>query len=145
LESLHFIKTGFLSVLGIITSLAVESLGGYDHFLKTLIFFMAIDFVTGWLAAAAFKKSKKTDTGRLSSAAGFRGLLKKGCMLLMVVVAVLLDDLMSTNGLTRDAVLIAFILNELLSILENAGQMGIKMPDAIKNSLELLGKNKPGR
>jgi toxin secretion/phage lysis holin len=146
LETWLFIKTGILTACGIIASVAVEVLGGYDHFFKTLVFFMVIDCVTGWMAAAVFKKSKKTETGRLSSKVCFRGLAKKGCMLLIIVVAVLLDDLMQTGELARDAVIIAFIINELISILENAGHMGVKMPDTLKNSLEILGRrNPPGR
>lgn len=134
METLHIIKTGALSFCGLIASLAVESMGGYDHFMRTLIFFMAIDFITGWMAAIT--------VGKLSSRAGFKGFIKKGCMLLIIVVSVFLDGLMATNELMRDAVIIAFILNELISILENAGRMGIKMPDVLKNSLELLSKGK---
>jgi toxin secretion/phage lysis holin len=142
LEAWVFIKTGILSGIGVVASIAVESMGGYDHFLRALIVFMAIDCVTGWTAAAVFKKSRKTETGRLSSGVCFRGIAKKGCMMLMVIVAVMLDGLMQTGELARDAVIIAFIINELISILENAGHMGIKMPEAVKNSLELLGRKK---
>lgn len=134
------IKIMFITSAGFVLSAIIHSLGGYDEFLRTLLAFMTIDIITGWLAAAFFKNSTKTETGRLASAASFRGLLKKGCMLLMIVIAVMLDELMKTNGLTRDAVIIAFVLNELLSILENMGLMGIKLPTALTNALELLSK-----
>jgi toxin secretion/phage lysis holin len=138
LESLYQIKHWLLAAFGILFSLLMEGLGGYDHFLRTLVVFMGVDILTGLLVATVFKASHKTETGRLSSRAGFRGLIKKCGMLMIVMVAVLLDQLMGTGAFTRDAVMIAFILNELISILENAGLMGIKMPKALCNALEVL-------
>ena len=132
------IKAACLAFIGAAGSIITHWMGGFDPLLQALIAFMAVDFITGWLAAAVFKCSKKTESGRLSSAAGFRGLVKKGCVLLMIVVAVHLDGLLGTNSLTRDAIIIAFILNELLSILENMGKMGVKLPDVLTNALELL-------
>ena len=132
------IKATCLAFVGAAGGIIVQWMGGFDQLLQALIVFMAVDFITGWLAAAMFKCSKKTESGRLSSAAGFRGLVKKGCVLLMIIVAVHLDGLLGINSLTRDAIIIAFILNELLSILENMGMMGVKLPDALTNALELL-------
>ncbi|MDR1664191.1 MAG: phage holin family protein [Clostridiales bacterium] len=142
MEILRYIKAVFFSVCGILASVSLEALGGYDNFLKTLIICMAIDIVSGWVVAAVFKKSAKTESGRLESGAGLKGLLKKGCMLLVIVIAVLLDDLMQTGGLTRDAVVIAFIVNELVSVIENMGLMGIKLPDALTDSVEALRNKK---
>ncbi|MCL2572295.1 MAG: phage holin family protein [Defluviitaleaceae bacterium] len=138
------VKVAVLTIAGTIGGIA-KMIGGFDHMLRALIVFMAIDFITGWLAAAVFKSSKKTETGRLSSTAGFRGLIKKGCILLMIVVAVHLDGLLGTNTLTRDAAIVAFSVNELLSILENMGSMGVILPDALTNALELLGKSREDR
>ncbi|MCL2528591.1 MAG: phage holin family protein [Defluviitaleaceae bacterium] len=135
------VKAAFFTLAGATGGILAQMVGGYDHLLQALIVFMAIDFITGWLAAAVFKSSKKTETGRLSSAAGFRGLIKKGCILLMIVVAVHLDGLLGTNNITRSATIIAFSLNELLSILENMDSMGVKLPDALTSALELLGKS----
>ena len=114
--------------------------GGYDLLLQTLIVFMAVDVLSGIASAAVFKSSSKTRTGRLESRAGFQGLIRKGCCLLLVIIGVHLDSLLNTGGFTRDAVLIAFIANELISILENMGKMGVKMPAAIANALEALNK-----
>jgi len=135
------VKVAVLTLAGTIGGIA-KMIGGLDHMLRALIVFMAIDFITGWLAAVVFKSSKKTETGRLSSAVGFRGLIKKGCILLMIIVAVHLDGLLGTNNLTRDAAIVAFSINELLSILENMGSMGVILPDALTNALELLGKSR---
>ncbi len=140
METLSSVKAWVLAALGLALSAAAESLGGYDHFLNALIVFMAIDFITGCIVAAVYKNSAKTETGRLSSDAWFKGLAKKVCMLLLIVVAVLLDGLLSTGGLTRNAVIIALGINELISITENMGRMGITMPAAITNALEMLSK-----
>jgi len=136
------IKAAILSTAGAVGGILAQLLGGFDHMLKALLVFMAVDIISGWLVAALFKTSKKTESGGLSSFAGFRGLIKKGCVLMLVVVAVHLDGLLGTNNITRDAIIIAFSANELLSILENMGAMGIKLPDVLTNALDLLGKPK---
>ena len=74
--------------------------------------------------AAAMGKSKHSDSGTLNSKAGWVGLAKKFCILLMVVVGVRIDILLGTNYI-RDTVCISFCLNELLSIVENTSLMGI--------------------
>ena len=145
MDSLHYIKAGLLSVTGILVSAAVQYLGGFDRFLQALIVCMTVDLITGWLLAAVFKASGKSKKGRLDSEAGFHGLLKKGCALLMIVVAVTLDSLMQTGGLTRDAVVVAFILNEIISILENMGLMGVKLPAPLINALEWLSREQAKR
>ena len=96
--------------------------GGWDSALMTLVIFMAIDFFTG-IITAMMKKSKHTESGGLSSKAGWFGLAKKVCTLMLIVVAVRMDILLNTNYI-RDAVCISFCLNELLSIVENTSLMG---------------------
>jgi toxin secretion/phage lysis holin len=131
-------KTWLPAAFGLILSYIAESLGGYDHFLNALLAFMAVDLITGFLVAVVFKSSDKTETGRLSSGAWLKGLTKKAGMLLMVIVAVLLDGLITTGTLTRNAVIIALSIGELISIMENMTRMGITMPQALTNALELL-------
>ena len=99
---------------------------------------MAIDFTTG-LIAASMGRSKHSKTGRLSSKAGWVGLAKKFCILLMVVVAVRMDIMIGTTYI-RDATCIGFCVNELLSIIENTSLMGIPYPPAIKKAIEVLQK-----
>lgn len=142
MPAINNVKIMLLSTSGLLFSAAGQALGGYDSLLEALIAFMVIDFVTGCLVAAVFKRSQKTESGRLASGAIFRGLIKKGCMLMLIVVAVKLDEIMQTPCLTRDAVMIALILNELVSILENMGLMGIKLPNALTDALEMLGKKR---
>ncbi|MCL2357071.1 MAG: phage holin family protein [Defluviitaleaceae bacterium] len=134
----NFIRGAAITATGFAASAASHLFGGFDMLLQTLLIFMAIDMITGITSAVVFKCSDKTETGRLTSRAGFKGLIKKGCCLLLIVVAVYLDAILDTGSLTRDAVIVAFCLNELISILENMGKMGIKMPAPIVNALEML-------
>lgn len=89
------------------------------------------------------KKSKHTDSGGLSSKAGWFGLAKKVCTLLLIAVAVRMDILLGTTYI-RNAVCISFCLNELMSIVENTSLMGIPYPLAIKKAIDVL-QTKVGR
>lgn len=119
---------------GFITYLA----GGWTNDLQTLFLFMVIDFFTGLLVAAVFKKSNKTESGAVNSKACLRGLCKKIMMLIFVCIAYRLDIIMNV-GFIRSGVIIGFIVNELISIIENAGLMGITVP-VIENAIEILKK-----
>ena len=122
---------------GVIGGMIASALGGWDGALATLLGFMAVDYVTGLLVAGVFHRSDKSDSGALSSNAGFRGLTKKGVMLLMVLLGARLDAFLGLSFF-RDSVIIAFLTNELISILENAGLMGIPIPAALRRALDLL-------
>ncbi len=111
--------------------------GGWDAALVTLIIFMAIDYVTGLIVAGVFHNSPKTETGALESKAGLKGLLRKGGMLLVVLVACRLDLMLGAHFI-RDAVVIALVSNEALSIVENLGLMGVPIPAPIINAIEVL-------
>ena len=95
------------------------------------------------IPATAMGKSKHSESGTLNSTAGWVGLAKKFCILLMVVVGVRIDILIGTNYI-RDAVCISFCLNELLSIIENTTLMGIPFPPAFKKAIDVL-QTKIGR
>ena len=129
-------------IAGIVGGFIATLLGGWDSALATLVVFMGIDFVTG-IVTAAMGKSKHIESGTLNSTAGWVGLAKKFCILLMVVVGVRIDILIGTNYI-RDAVCISFCLNELLSIIENTTLMGIPFPTAFKKAIDVL-QTKVGR
>ena len=131
-------KENICTAAGVIGGFFAALVGGWDSALITLIIFMAVDFITG-LISAAMGKSKHSNTGRLSSKAGWVGLAKKFCILLMVVVAVRMDIMIGTTYI-RDATCIGFCVNELLSILENTSLMGIPYPPAIKKGIDVLQK-----
>ena len=131
-------KDEISTIAGLIGGFIATLLGGWDSALITLVIFMAIDFTTG-LIAAALGRSKHSWTGRLSSKAGWYGLAKKFCTLLIIVVAVRIDILIGTTYV-RDATCIGFCVNELLSIVENTSLMGVPYPDAIKKAIDVLQK-----
>ena len=133
-------KSGITTVIGVIGGMIASLFGGWDAALVTLIIFMGVDYVTGLIVAGVFHNSEKTKNGALESRAGWKGLCRKGVTLLVVLVACRLDLVMGSNFI-RDAVVIAFIANETISIIENAGLMGIPIPAAIMKAIEIL-KNK---
>lgn len=134
------VKRTIIITLGIFGSTVAKLLGGWDAGLQTLLLFMAVDYVTGLVVAGVFKKSKKSESGALESKAGFKGLCKKGVILLIVLVSVRLDILLNLQEFIRNSVVIAFCLNETISIIENAGLMGIPIPPIITQAIELLRK-----
>lgn len=133
-------KSGITSVIGVIGGMIASLFGGWDAALVTLVIFMGVDYVTGLIVAGVFHNSEKTKNGALESRAGWKGLCRKGVTLLVVLVACRLDVVMGSNFI-RDAVVIAFIANETISIIENAGLMGIPIPAAIMRAIDIL-KNK---
>ena len=128
------------SAAGVVGGIIAELFGGWDLAFVTLITFMAIDYVTGIIVAGVFHKSKKTESGTLSSHIGWKGICKKGISMLIVLVACRLDLLINSNFI-RDSTVSSFIANELISIIENAGLMEIPIPDGLMQALDVL-KNK---
>ena len=137
-----FMKETICMIAGVVGGVITTLLGGWDSALATLVVFMGIDFVTG-IVTAAMGKSKHSESGTLNSTAGWVGLAKRFCILLMVVVGVRIDILIGTNYI-RETVCISFCLNELLSIVENTTLMGIPYPPVIKKAIDVL-QTKVGR
>lgn len=132
-------KVKLCTSIGVIGSMIAAALGGWDKGLVTLVTLMAIDFVTGLAVAGVFHKSKKTENGALESLAGWKGLCRKGTTLLFVLVAYRLDLLLGIDYV-RNAVIIGFVANELISIVENAGLMGLPLPAVIQKAIEILSE-----
>lgn len=131
------VKPTILGIVGAVGAIGTYLLGGWDAALQTLLIFMAIDYITGLVVAGVFHKSAKSQGGALESKAGFQGLCRKGMVLLIVLVATQLDK-MSGTDVIRNAVIIGYIVNETVSIIENAGLMGIPIPDVIKRAIDIL-------
>jgi toxin secretion/phage lysis holin len=127
----------FSSTIGLLGAIVTTVLGGWSTGMATLVIFMAVDYVSGLIVAGVFKKSKKSESGALESRTGFKGLCRKCMTLLFVMVAYRLDLLIGTNYI-RDAVIIGFSVNELLSIIENAGLMGLPLPSIIVKAVGIL-------
>ena len=140
-------KTTIYATIGLIGSVIASALGGWDRGIATLIIFMAIDYGSGLIVAGVFHKSKKSKSGTLESNAGWKGLAKKAMTLLFVWIAYRLDLTTGTNYI-RDAVIIGFIANELISVIENAGLMGVPLPEVITKAVDVLtakAKDKGGK
>lgn len=130
-------KEGICTGIGVVGSLIASAFGGWDAALITLILFMAIDYISGLLVAGVFHNSKKTETGTLESRAGWKGLCRKGMTLLFVLIAYRLDLAIGVDYI-RNAVIIGFMANELISIVENAGLMGLPLPAVISKAIDVL-------
>lgn len=136
-------KDFICAALGAAGGAVAAAFGGWDAGLMTLIIFMAIDFASGLVVAGVFHKSRKTESGTLESRTGWKGLCKKAMTLLFVLIAHRLDIVLGTSYV-RDTVCIGFMVNELISIVENAGLMGIPLPAVIQKSIDILTKKAEG-
>ena len=106
-------------------------LGGCDGLLYALIAFVVIDYVTGVMCAIINRE--------LSSAVGFKGIFRKVLIFLLVGIANIIDvQVIGTGAILRTAVIFFYISNEGVSLLENAGHLGLPIPEKIKTVLEQL-------
>ena len=124
---------------GVAAGLLSGIVGGFDTPILVLVVCMGVDYVTGLLVAGVFHASPKTSGGGLDSRVGWKGLARKFVTLLIVVIANLADVLLELHYI-RDAAIIGFCANECISILENAGLMGIRIPRVLTAALEKLSE-----
>ena len=128
---LGFVKYIFAAIGGVLGYF----FGGLDGFVYTLMFFMALDYVTGVLAAVKNKE--------LSSEIGFWGLVRKLCSLSLVCIAHFVDLYVLGKGeIVRNTVIFFYIANEGISVLENAGRLGVAYPKKLKDILNQLKDDK---
>ena len=137
-------KSAICTSIGIAGSFVASLFGGWTASLTTLLIFMCIDYVSGLIVAGVFHNSPKTENGALESRAGLKGLIRKSTMLLFVLIGYRLDVAVGTTYI-RDGVCIAFMANELISIVENAGLMGLPVPAIITNAIDILKKKGDGK
>lgn len=131
----------FLAVVGFIGSALSYFFGGVDTMFVVLCALLIIDYISGVIVALVFKNSAKTKNGKVNSAVSFKGLVKKIFTLCLVGVAHLLDVALGTD-FVRGGVIIAFVANETISVIENAGLMGIPIPKVLHDALEVLNERK---
>ena len=131
------IKNIILAVTSAVGGFFVSFLGGVDTVLKALLIFMLVDYLTGLAVAFVFHKSNKTKNGGASSKEGFKGIVKKLCMISLVGLAHELDVIMGADYI-RSITIMFFLANEGLSILENMGLMGVKYNKFLVKALETL-------
>lgn len=130
-------KIFFCTVVGIVGGLIAELMGGWTNDVIALFVFMGIDLITGIAVATVFKKSNKSESGAYNSKAGFIGLCRKFAIVLVIIVAHFADVLLEVDFI-RSAAIIAYISNELVSIIENVGLMGVPIPSKLKQAIEIL-------
>ncbi|MGE6402420.1 phage holin family protein [Bacillus cereus] len=104
--------------------------GGLDVALKVMVIIAVIDYLSGMIAAGY--------SGELKSKIGFKGIAKKVMLFLLIGVAAQLDSVFGSNSGIREATIFFFVGNEALSVLENAGRIGIKLPTILTSAVEVL-------
>lgn len=106
-------------------------LGGCDGLLIAFVVFTVADYITGVMCAVSDKK--------LSSAVGFRGICRKVIIFMLVGIAHMIDvNIIATGSVLRTAVIFFYLSNEGVSLLENAGHLGLPIPEKLKVVLEQL-------
>lgn len=106
-------------------------LGGCDGLLIALVMFVVMDYISGVMCAIADKT--------LSSEVGFKGICRKVLIFVLVGIANILDvQVIGTGSVLRTAIIFFYISNEGISLLENAGYLGLPIPEKIKTVLEQL-------
>lgn len=127
----------FCMVLGSLATVGVKLFGAWTPTLRVVLVLMGIDFLAGFVVAAVFKKSPKSETGAADSMSMFKGLCKKVGMLFVIAAAHQIDIALGVDYIMI-ATTYGFIANETLSILENAGLMGIVKSEVLINALDIL-------
>lgn len=124
----------FNSIVAVVATFFTYLFGGWDIALIVLVAFMVLDYATGVIWAYIQKT--------LNSEIGFKGLVKKCMILVVLVVAVLLDRMINSGtAVFRTLVCYFYIANEGISLLENVSNLGLPIPDKLKVALEQLNEN----
>ena len=131
---MKFMEKYFNTLVALVATFFTYIFGSWDLALQVLIVFMVLDYGTGVLYAYLI--------GQLSSEVGFKGLVKKCMILVVLVIGVMLDRILGTgNWVFRTLVAYFYIANEGISLLENVGNIGIPIPNKLRNALEQLNKD----
>ncbi|BDG46080.1 phage holin family protein [Parageobacillus sp. KH3-4] len=123
----------YMSMLGVsfVGSFVSFLIGGVDLLVIILLCFVIADYVTGLIASAI--------EGKLSSQVGFRGIVRKILVFVLVAASHLLDIAIGWgNHFIRDAIIFFYIINEFISIVENVGRAGVPLPSFLRKAIELL-------
>ena len=124
--------------VGTVGGAVSAAFGGWSPLLTLLVGAMCVDYACGLIAAGVFHASNKSEGGALESGAGWRGLCRKFASLAVVWLGCRLDIYMGFSFI-RDAVCLSYLCNEVLSIAENLGLMGVPMPPVVTKALDVLG------
>ncbi|TYS69159.1 phage holin family protein [Sutcliffiella horikoshii] len=128
MDKYNLICFGIASIVG---SMASIFYGGFSSLLMFLIMFVVVDYLTGIMAAFVEK--------RLSSRVGFKGIAQKVFIFALVSIAHVLDIILGTN-LIKDVTILFYLVNEFISIMENASRMGVPIPNILKKVIDAIKK-----
>jgi toxin secretion/phage lysis holin len=142
MEQASHVKLTIITIWTALSAVFTWIFGGFDMIAQVLLSLMVIDYITGVIVAGVFKRSDKTCTGGLDSMVGFKGICKKVGIILAVIIAVMGDRAIGSPDMVRNIVILFFIGNEGLSVLENLGLMGVPIPEALTNVFEQMRKKK---
>ena len=120
------------AIISVVCTTFIWLIGGLDVALLCLLVAIVLDYISGLI--------KAYNTKTLSSNIGFRGILKKVGILIIVMLAVIVDRVTINNGGIRTLVIYYFVANEGLSIIENLAQAGLPIPKALKDALKVIKK-----
>ncbi|MCL9659399.1 phage holin family protein [Paenibacillus hunanensis] len=108
--------------------------GGWDVLINLLLLLVVVDWLSGW--AAAWMR------GELKSRVGFKGIIRKVTIFVVVAIAHFIDQALGSLRYFQDAVVFFYLANELLSVIENMGKMGLPMPDILRNAVQIFESKK---
>ena len=123
-------KESICTILGLFLTLIIYLLGGIDIAMQCLLIAIVLDYISGMIKAFNLKQ--------LSSKVGFKGIMKKVGVLLIVMLGVLVDRVTGDTGAIRTLVIYYFVANEGLSIIENLSLAGVPIPKGLKKALKAL-------
>jgi toxin secretion/phage lysis holin len=121
----------YLGTVSFVGSVASFLYGGLSMLLLFLITFVVVDYVTGIIAAVVEKK--------LSSRVGFKGIAQKVFIFALVSIAHVLDIILGTT-MIKDVTILFYLVNEFISIMENASRLGVPIPDILKKIIDVVKK-----
>lgn len=130
-------KEAVCTSIGIAGSMIASLIGGWDAPMQALIICMIVDYISGIVVAGVFHASKKSENGALKSSSGLKGLCRK-CMILFIIVIMSQIGKVANIDYLRNTAIIGFIANEIISIIENAGLMGVPLPKIVYKAIDIL-------
>ena len=130
-------KEAVCTSIGIVGSMIASLIGGWDAPMQVLIICMIVDYISGIVVAGVFHASKKSENGALKSSSGLKGLCRK-CMILFIIVIMSQIGKAANIDYLRNTAIIGFIANEIISIVENAGLMGVPLPKIVYKAIDIL-------
>ena len=136
MEQLINIKNGVCAFFAVIGGAFIKTLGGTSPALEFLLYAMIVDFVLGMIIGA-LNKSTKTESGGLNSTIGYKGLAKKVGIIIMVWIGFQADKVIGTEIL-RNMIIMGYVVNEVLSIVENLSLLGVVKIQAVTKMLDIL-------